>query len=78
MEDIKYFDYVAVEDKVRRSGIVDYDTWVNTRSELIKETYFTNRRKIDVDVFKSIVLKHGLTEVVDYVDDRKNYIHFKF
>jgi len=49
-----HYDYIALEDKVRRSQLLTDEEFSDFRNTLYENSVFTNRRKILLEDFRSI------------------------
>lgn len=73
----KYYDYIALEDKIRRAEIINEEDFKNFRAEVYNNTFFTNRRKIYIeDLINVLKGKHYEKVLIGFINSNK--ISFNF
>lgn len=71
------YDYVAIEDKIRRANLIDEEDFKKFRQELYGLSFFTNRRKIKIEDFEKVLENKEYKEkIITFVNENK--ISFKF
>jgi hypothetical protein len=77
MEDKSNYDVVALIDFVRGTEILTDIEFSDFKKSVYDINFFTNRRKVDVDAFNSIMSeKTYFNKIKDLLKEKKSYFNF--